>query len=252
MHLGKFPHGNLGKSASETSLGGISIASDTTGKPAMAPPRSTTGMLLSEQPHYPGKPDALGRLPLPPPSQVQGMYSYQGQQLRSPLSSIHALGPKGRGGYAYVNTDSQAFHTPAPNWVVEEVIDFGLPDDWGVREMHEPEFGVGCDMATAASRNDNLASSPTVLLLCVTTEDLRRLSTARREVPGDDMVVLLTPVMEASRHMHEMALQTPESIRLCTAIARNRCPALASPVLCASVPFQWRVEFRFQGYFSTP
>mmetsp|Transcript_8910 Transcript_8910/g.24828 ORF Transcript_8910/g.24828 Transcript_8910/m.24828 type:complete len:186 (-) Transcript_8910:276-833(-) len=147
MHLGKFPHGNLGKSASETSLGGISIASDTTGKPAMAPPRSTTGMLLSEQPHYPGKPDALGRLPLPPPSQVQGMYSYQGQQLRSPLSSIHALGPKGRGGYAYVNTDSQAFHTPAPNWVVEEVIDFGLPDDWGVREMHEPEFGVGCDMS---------------------------------------------------------------------------------------------------------
>lgn len=138
---------SLGGSASVTSL--LTVASDTSGPPAMAPPSSAalnTGEVLH--------PYSNSQVP------GDGMHFHGGGP--SLASSARNPATSSQGQMAVVHTHSvmttHQYQAPAPSpvnqvpnnqptWVIEEVIDFGVPiDEIGVREYDDQNHALGCKL----------------------------------------------------------------------------------------------------------
>lgn len=174
-HISPGLHGgvprNLGQSASATSL--LSVESDSSAPAPVAPPRSAqlnTGEVL--QPYAPSQLQATGSSLMVPPtvaSQVQSVQQGPSQPRRGPhhspgmnqspvgqgggqpLMHAHSVGPGMVQSQAVIHrepsTPVPAQEPPPPQqatdsqstWVIEEVIDFGVPLDEGM--MRECDDG---------------------------------------------------------------------------------------------------------------
>mmetsp|Transcript_27046 Transcript_27046/g.46927 ORF Transcript_27046/g.46927 Transcript_27046/m.46927 type:complete len:240 (-) Transcript_27046:99-818(-) len=118
---------SLGQSASVSSL--LTVASDTSGPPAMAPPSSAalnTGEVLH--------PYSNSQAP------SDGMHFHGGGQ--SLASSARSPATSSQGQMTVVAQSSNQ-----PTWVIEEVIDFGVPlDEIGIREYDDQNHPLGCKL----------------------------------------------------------------------------------------------------------
>lgn len=162
---------SLGASLSMSSL--LTVASDTSGPPAVAPPRSATlntGEVLTAQPlphavaaaiaaqaavqaqpHRPGPP---GGQPCPPRTQSRptnlGVPSRE-VAVQPSVPVTHGANVAVTQTQTVLGVPYQAVSPPQqapasqPTWVIEEVIDFGVPYDEGsVRECDDSGYPVGC------------------------------------------------------------------------------------------------------------
>jgi len=160
--LSPIPQNKLGQSLSVTSL--LSVESDTSAPPPVAPPRSAqlnTGEVL--QPYAPTHLQATGSsLGMPPTiaSQVhsvqQPMYQNSPAQPRRGPYHSPAMGQNMAvvQSHSVINREPTAPEPPPPppqavdsqsTWVIEEVIDFGVPLDEGmVQEYDDRGYPMGC------------------------------------------------------------------------------------------------------------
>lgn len=141
---------SLGQSASVSSL--LTVASDTSGPPAMAPPSSAalnTGEVLHPYSTMQVQSDAgqyhhgAGT----PSRKIAS--SSSGTSLGSSMAVVHpqsVINNQPSLGYQAIQQPVQA---PAqPTWVIEEVIDFGIPlDEAGIREYDDQGYPLGCKLA---------------------------------------------------------------------------------------------------------
>lgn len=143
---------SLGQSASVNSL--LTVASDTSGPPAMAPPQSAalnTGEVLhpygnSAQAEMQNSGTYLQR---PPPQQLNAGQHMAAVHSQSAMSmNAHQYQAASAPAHQAAGPPPQQVPASQPQWVIEEVIDFGVPlDESGIREYDDNGYPIGCKLA---------------------------------------------------------------------------------------------------------